>query len=70
MSKQYALRGDGGITRTIDGASIPADPRNSDYRAFQAWLAAGNTPDPVPPTLNEGVDDLGFGPTILQLFGG
>lgn len=70
MSKQYALRGDGNISRTIDGAIIPIDVHNADYRAFQAWLVAGNTPDPVPPTLNEGIDDLGFGPSILQLFGG
>lgn len=70
MAKQYALRGDGYITRTIDGATIPPDQRNSDYRAYLAWLAAGNTPDPVPPTLKEGTDDLGFGPSILELFGG
>lgn len=70
MSKQYALRADGYITRTIDGASIPPDQRNADFREYQAWLALGNTPDPVPPTLNEGTEDLGFGPSILQLFGG
>ncbi len=70
MAKQYGLRGDGNITRTIDGAVIPTDPRNADYRAYLAWIAAGNTPDPIPPTLNEGTEDLGFGPTILELFGG
>ncbi|MFZ1109869.1 MAG: hypothetical protein WAN43_16160 [Rhodomicrobium sp.] len=40
------------ITRDSDGATIPADPRNTDWQAYQTWLAAGNapTPAPVPPT--------------------
>jgi hypothetical protein len=41
-----------GVTRDVDSASIPADAGNADWRAYQAWLAAGNTPNPapVPPT--------------------
>jgi len=31
-----------------DGASIPPDPANRDYAEYLAWIAAGNTPDPVP----------------------
>ena len=31
-----------------DGTFIPPDPANSAYREYQAWLALGNTPDPVP----------------------
>jgi hypothetical protein len=27
-----------------DGQTIPNDPRNSDWMAYDSWLAAGNTP--------------------------
>lgn len=35
------------ILRTSDGAWIPIDTDNRDYREYQEWLAAGNTPDPA-----------------------
>lgn len=51
-----------GIILRDDGANIPPDPRNSDYRAYQAWVAAGNTAPilPAPPRAQADInaDDL------------
>ncbi len=35
------------IHRDADGANVPADPGNLDWQAYQAWVAAGNTPTPA-----------------------
>lgn len=35
-----------GVIRSADGAFIPADESNRDWRLFQAWLAEGHTPEP------------------------
>lgn len=50
MSAPYQLTSGTSICRTLDGASIPPDPDNSDYKKYLAWLAAENTPDSyIPP---------------------
>jgi hypothetical protein len=53
----YKLQSSGGVQRLADGVFIPPDPANSDWQAYQDWLAVGNTPEPIdPPTLAEARD--------------
>ena len=46
-----AMRGETVIIRVDDGhiTSFTENPDNADWRAYQEWLAEGNTPEPWPP---------------------
>ena len=44
----YQLTTTSYILRLADNAMIPQDPANRDFVEYQAWLAAGNTPEPAP----------------------
>jgi hypothetical protein len=42
MYKIYKNMGNLVIIRQEDNASIPFDPKNTDYQAYLAWVAQGN----------------------------
>lgn len=40
----YKLTSSESVLRLEDGAVVPADERNADWRAYQDWLVGGNMP--------------------------
>lgn len=50
----FKVRPDGMIVRVADGAQIPLDMKNNDYRAYVDWYGKGNRPESTL-TLNEAV---------------
>ena len=52
----YRLTSTSHVIRNSDGADIPDELENRDFKAYQAWLAAGGVADPyVPPTVPQSV---------------
>lgn len=52
MMVNYQLKKDARTNEVMcvirsDGTSIPFDPDNTDYQAYLAWVAEGNTPLPA-----------------------
>jgi hypothetical protein len=47
MYKLNNFIGGQNVIRLLDNANIPFDPDNTDYQAYLAWLAEGNTPLPA-----------------------
>jgi hypothetical protein len=41
----YKIANNGSVYRILDGASIPADSKNSDYSEYLSWVDEGNTAD-------------------------
>ena len=69
----YKLTNTDSIIRIADGASIPANPANTDYANYLEWVEAGNTataadaiPDPTYqenrvaeyPSIGDQLDDI------------
>ncbi len=49
----YKILTDSLISRTSDGACIPCNEANSDYRDYLDWVALGNIPQPMDSPINQ-----------------
>jgi hypothetical protein len=50
---EYQLIEGGGVLHIPTGRSIPDAPNNRHWQQYQAWLAAGNTPELAPSAVRE-----------------
>jgi hypothetical protein len=62
----YQLTTGDSIKRLSDGATIPNDPGNRDYREYLQWIEEGNTPLPAPPPPPPAPDYFTFWESLLQ----
>jgi len=46
---EYKLTNSNSVWREADGAFIPEDSRNRDYREYREWVSQGRVPDPADP---------------------
>lgn len=59
----YTLTATSILVRDEDGAYIPSDHGNRDYREYLAWVDEGNTPNPYvppPPPIPQTISDRQF----------
>ena len=56
--EKYKLHHIAGVTRMSDGACVPFDIENSDYRQYLAWISEGNTPEPADPLPNPRIEQI------------
>ena len=69
----YQLTTSTSIIRLSDGAFIPNDPGNRDYRDYLDWLDGGNEPEPAaaplpsPPPLTPAEKLAAAGLTVAEL---
>lgn len=64
----YQLTSSSTIVRLADNAFIPADPANTDYQAYLAWIEEGNEPLAAPaPDLTPAEKLAAAGLTIEEL---
>ena len=67
MSKMYKLHGTSSIYRFSDGAFIPVDISNGDYRKYLEWLKVpGNVPTPAEVDLDKAIAAYNAGLNVLS----